>query len=155
MQTASNFDHLIGKERLGIAKDVFDNPTPFDSCNDVFDANPDTGDDLVVRFFRRRERLPFGLFLGLIDRDTRGLVALQPRILKEIDARWEDELFNIAYPFVVHATGIRLTQIAHQTLLDIDDEVVLDCIRFFFRCTDLSAQWQRLDDAPGAPCHRS
>lgn len=155
MQTASNFDHLIGEKRLGIAKDVFDNPTPFDPCNDVFDANPDAGDDLVVRFFRRRELLPFGLFLRLIDRDTRRLVALKSRILKEIDARRERKFFKIAYPFVVDATGIRLTQIAHQTRFDIDDEVVLDCMRFFSRCTDLSAQWQRLDDGPGAPCHRS
>ena len=154
MQAASNFHHLVSKKCFGIAKDVFDNPTPFDACNDVFDYHSDAGDDLVLCFFCRRQLLAFRLFLGLIDRDAGRLVALKPCILEEVDLRREPQLFDVTDALVVDATGIRLTQVAHQAIFNVNDEIVLERMLVFYRCTDPFAQRHRLDVGPGAPCHR-
>lgn len=57
-------------------KDIFDNPTPFDTRNDVLDENPYARDDRVLLFLFLHKLLGFGLFLGLIDGDTRRLVGV-------------------------------------------------------------------------------
>jgi hypothetical protein len=139
VQATSNFHDLIRKERLRIAKDSFDNPTSFDTGNDMFNQNPNAGDDRVLCFFCRRQLLAFGLFLGLIDRDAGRLVALKPCILEEVDLRREPQLFDVTDALVVHATGIGLTQVAHQALFDVNDEIVLERMLFFYRCIDPSA----------------
>ena len=120
----------------------------------MLNQNPNAGDDLVLCFFFRCQFLAFRLFLGLIDRHTRGLVALKPGILEEVDLQREDQLFEVTDALVVNATGIRLTQGAHQALFDVDDEIVLERMLFFYRCTDPFAQRHRLDVGAGAPCHR-
>ena len=131
MQATSNFHHLISKERLRIAKDIFDNPTPFDTRNDVLNQNPNTGDDFVLCFFFRRQLLALGLFLGLIDRHAGRLVALKPRILEEVDLRWKYQLFDVTDALVVNAARIGLTQVAHQALFNVNDEIVCERMLFF------------------------
>jgi hypothetical protein len=154
VQATGNFHHLIRKELFGIAKNIFDNPAPLDTRNDVFDQNANARDDRVLRFLGRRQLAAFGFFLGLIDRDARRLVALKPGVLEQTDVRWKYRLFEITYPFVVGTTGIGFTQVAYQTLFDVGDEIVFHRMSFFSRCTDPSARAERLDDGPGAPCHR-
>lgn len=124
MQTTRNFHRLIGKECLGITKDIFDNPAPFDSANDVLDHHPNAGNDLIFGFLGCGELAALGLFLGLIDRHPGRRIALKTRVLEPPNIRWKHGLFNITYPFVVDATRIRFTQIAYPTLVHIDDEVV-------------------------------
>ena len=121
----------------------------------MLNQNPNTGDDLVLCFFFRRQLLALGLFLGLIDRDTRRLVALKPCILEEVDLRREYRLFDVTDALVVDATGIGLTQVAHQTFFNVNDEIVFERMLFFYRCTDPVAQGHRLDVGPVARCHRS
>ena len=73
-----------------------------------------------------------GLFLGLIDRHAGRLVALKPRILEEVDLRRKYRLFDVTDALVVDATRIGLTQVAHQALFDVNDEIVLERMLFFF-----------------------
>ena len=155
MQAASNFHDLVSKKGFRIAKGIFDNPTPFDTRNDVLNQNPNTRDHLVLCFVRLRQLLAFGLFLRLIDRDTRGLVALKPGILEEVDLWRKYRLFDVTDALVVDATRIGLTQVAHQALFDVNDEIVLERMLFFYRCIDPSAPWHQLDVGPVARCHRS
>jgi hypothetical protein len=121
----------------------------------VLNQNPDAGDNLVLGFFFRRQLLALGLFLGLIDRHARGLVALKPGILKEVDIGQEHQLFDVTDALVVDATGIGRTQVAHQALFDIDDEIVFERMLFFYRCIDPSAPWHQLDVGRVALSHRS
>ena len=155
VETTCNFHHLIGKEQLGITKDIFDNPTPLDTRYDVFNHNANAGDDRVLRFLGCWQLLAFGLFLGLIDRDARRVVALKSRVLEQIDVRRKHRLFEITYPFVMDATRIRRTQVSHQSLFDISTECVFHRMSFFYHCTDLSAPPEPLDAGPASPCHRS
>lgn len=113
VQAACNFHHLIGKEPLGIAKNIFDNPAPLDTRDDVFDQNPNARDECVLRFLCLRQLSAFGLFLGLIDSDARRLVALKPGVLEQTDVRRKHRLFDVAYPFVMGATGRGFTQIPY------------------------------------------
>lgn len=39
VEAAGNVPHLIGKELLGVAEDIFDNPAPLDTRDDVFDQD--------------------------------------------------------------------------------------------------------------------
>lgn len=111
-------------------------------------------DDLVLCFLCHRQFLAFRLLLGLINRDARWLVALKPCILEEVDLRREYQLFDVTDALIVDATGISLTEVAYQALFDVDDEIVFERMLFFYRCTDPSAQWHRLDVGPLARCHR-
>jgi len=105
----------------------------------VLNQNPNAGDKLVFCFFFRCQRLALRLFLGLIDRDDKRLIALKPRILEEVDLQREHQLFDVTDALVVHATGIRFTQVAHQTFFDVNDEIVFERMLFFYRCTDPAA----------------
>ena len=138
-----------------MAKDIFDNPAPFDTRNDVLNQNPNAGDDLVLGFLRLCQLLALGLFLGLIDRHAGRLVALKPCILEEVDLRRKYRLFDVTDALVVNAARIGLTQVAHQTLFDIDDEIVFERMLFFYRCTDPVAPGHRSDVGPVARYHRS
>ena len=105
----------------------------------MLNQNPNAGDKLVFCFFFRCQRLALRLFLGLIDRDAKRLIALKPRILEEVDLQREHQLFDVTDALVVHATGIRFTQVAHQTFFDVNDEIVFERMLFFYRCTDSAA----------------
>ena len=56
---------------------------------------------------------------------------MKPGILEEVDLRWKYQLFEVTEALVVNATGIGLTQVAHQALFDVDDEIVLERMPFF------------------------
>jgi hypothetical protein len=112
VQAASNCPNLVSKKGFALAKAIFDHSTPFDPCNDVFNHEPNAGDDLILCFLCRGQLLALGLFLGLINRDTRRLVALKPAILEEVDLPRKDQLFDVTDALVMDATGIRLTQVA-------------------------------------------
>jgi hypothetical protein len=120
----------------------------------VLNYNSNAGDNLVLCLLCHRQFLAFRLLFGLINRDAKRLVALKPRILEEVDLRREYQLFNVTDALVMDTTSIGLTQVPYQALFDVDDEIVLERMLFFYRCTDLSAQSHRVDVGPGARCHR-
>ena len=64
MQTASNLHHHVRNALGGQAQDIFDDPTPFDPSDHVFDYHPHTGEDPVVERLSHRQRFALGLFLG-------------------------------------------------------------------------------------------
>ena len=68
------------------------------------------------------------------------MIPLKSSVLEQVDVGRKHRLFKIAYPFVMGATGIGLTQVAHQTFFDVGDEIVFQRMSFFYRCTDPSAQ---------------
>ena len=121
----------------------------------MLNQNPNAGDDLVLGFLRLCQLLALGLFLGLIDRHAGRLLALKPRILEEVDLRRKYRLFDVTDALVVDAARIGLTQVAHQALFDVNDEIVFERMLFFYRCTDPVAPGHRLDVGPVARCHRS
>ena len=64
VQAAGNFHDPIGDVLFRQAQDVFDNPTPFDATNSVFDDDPSTRQDLIDNLFAHAQFLTFGLFFG-------------------------------------------------------------------------------------------
>jgi len=120
----------------------------------VLNHNSNAGDNLVFCLFFSCQFPAFGLFLGLIDRDAKRLVALEACNLEEVDLSWEHQLFDVTDPLVMDATGKGLTQVAHQVFFDVNDEIVLERMLFFCRCTDRSAQSHRVDVGRGARFHR-
>lgn len=52
VQATSNLHHQVGKVCFGVAKDIFDNPTPFDPSDDMLNNDPDFGDNFVQKFGR-------------------------------------------------------------------------------------------------------
>jgi hypothetical protein len=139
VQAASDFHHLIGKERLGIAKDIFDDAASLDIRNDVLDHNANAGDERVFRFLRCSQLAAFGLFLGLIDRHTRRMIPLKSGVLEQRDISRKHGLFEITYPFVMHAARISLTQIANQPVFNVGNQIIFQRMSFFSRCIAPSA----------------
>jgi hypothetical protein len=50
VQTASYFHHHIRDAVCGEAQQVFDNPTPLDACDDIFDDDPHTRTEFIQQF---------------------------------------------------------------------------------------------------------
>ena len=117
---------------FGIAQDVVHNTAAFDTCNDMFNEDADTGNDLILRFLFRTEFLISRLFLRLIGRDMLRFKPLEARILEKDTARWKRVVFFITNTFVVDASSIRATEVAYAMLLNINNEVVLHRVVFFF-----------------------
>src|SRR5262249_22284680 len=99
---------------------------------DMFNEDTNAGNDLVLGFLFGAEFLISGFFLWLISTDMVGFKSLEACILKEDTARRKCILFLITNTFVVHTSSKRPTEIAHETLFNVNNEVVLHGMRFFF-----------------------
>ena len=64
MKSTSHFHDHIRKAFFGIAEDIFDNPTSFDTCNRIFNHDPGSGNDAVQPVIDLTQLLTFRLFLG-------------------------------------------------------------------------------------------
>jgi len=49
MQATGNLHNQVRKACFGVAKGVLENPTAFDTGNDVLDLNPETSNDTVEK----------------------------------------------------------------------------------------------------------
>jgi hypothetical protein len=116
VQATRNLHDEIIKVSGGIAKDIVHNAAPFDPSNDMFNKDPNTGNDLVLGFVFSTEFLIPWFFLRLIGTDMVWFKALEARIFKEDTARRKRIAFLIANTFVVDAASKRPTEIAYQTL---------------------------------------
>ncbi len=66
-----------------------------------------------------------------MDADIVRVVALKPGVLEQPNAWRKDEVFCITNAFVVGASRIGPTQIAHQTIVNITNEIIFYRMRFF------------------------
>jgi hypothetical protein len=64
VQAAGNLHHPIRDARFGQAQDIFDDPTPFEARNRVFDHHTRAGDDPIEQPFPHAQLLALGLFGG-------------------------------------------------------------------------------------------
>ena len=64
VQTTSNLHHPVRNVRLGQAQDIFDNPTAFDTCNDMFHHHPHRREQPIQETLPHTQRAALGLFLG-------------------------------------------------------------------------------------------
>ncbi len=64
VQAASHLHHEIRHTLRSEAQDIFDNPTPLDACNDVFNHHTRTGDKAIEQPLPRAQLLALGLFFG-------------------------------------------------------------------------------------------
>ena len=94
------------------------NTASFDTGNDMFNEDADTGNDLILRFLPCTEFLIPRLFLRLIGRDVRRLKPLEARILEKDTARWKRVVFFITNTFVVDASRPCLTEVAYKMLFN-------------------------------------
>jgi hypothetical protein len=66
VQATRNLHHHVRYALSGQAQHIFDDPTPFDPSEHVFDHHPRTGEDSIAELFTYRELFAFGLFLGWV-----------------------------------------------------------------------------------------
>jgi hypothetical protein len=64
VQATGNLHHDVRDTRGGQPQDIFDNPTPFDTSNDVFDNHTCTRKDTVEKLLTDTQFPALGLFLG-------------------------------------------------------------------------------------------
>src|SRR5215475_13729837 len=154
MQATRNRHHEIIKVGFGIAQDIVHNAASFDTGNDMFHENPDTGNELILGFLFSTEFMISGLFLWLIGYDVLRFTALEAGIFKEDTARRKRIVFFITNAFIMDASSKGLTEIAYQTLFHIDDEVVFHRVVFFYRYISLVALWDLVDAVCGVRSHQ-
>ena len=66
VQTTGNLHHPIRYTLGSEAQHIFDNPTAFDTRDDVFHHNAHRGNNPIQDAIARAQRLAFGLFLGWV-----------------------------------------------------------------------------------------
>ena len=131
MQATRNLHHEIIKLGFGIAKDLVNHPAAFDTCNDMFNEDTDTGNHRILGFLFGAQFLAAWFLLRLIRTDLLRFKPLKARIFKEDTARGKRVVFFITNAFVVDASSPCPTEVADQTLFNIDDQVVFHRVGFF------------------------
>ena len=64
VQATGNLHHDVRDTRGGQPQDIFDNPTPFDASNDVFDDHTCARKDAIEKLLTDTQLPALGLFLG-------------------------------------------------------------------------------------------
>ena len=64
MKGTSHFHHRIRKAIFGVAENIFDNATTFDTCNRIFNTDPGSGNDAIQTPISFRHLLAFRFFLA-------------------------------------------------------------------------------------------
>src|SRR5215510_13884022 len=131
MQATRNLHHEIIEVGFGIAQDIVHNTASFYPCNDMFNKDTDTRNHRILGFIFRTEFLLSGLFLRLIGRDVLRFKPLEARIFKEDTARWKRIIFFITNAFVVDTSRKGATEVAYQTLFNINNKVIFHRVVFF------------------------
>src|ERR1700756_4917410 len=98
MQTAGSFHGLIGKPGLLVPKDVFDNPTPLHSGDDMFDPHPQPRQFAVAVFLRRRQLASGWLLFRLAGLLHRWLIALERCVLIQGGSGWVAQVLLVGDP---------------------------------------------------------
>ena len=87
VQAAGHFHDLIDKAPAALAQGVGHDVAAFDPADDVFDAYPHAGDDLVDGLLEGVEFTPARLLLGLEGLCARWFVTLEGAVLEDQRAR--------------------------------------------------------------------
>ena len=66
VEATSNLHHEVRTPLGSEAQDIFDNPAPFDSSNDVFHDDTGTGKEVIEEPIPNAQVLARGLFLGCL-----------------------------------------------------------------------------------------
>jgi hypothetical protein len=64
VQATGNLHHDVRDPLGGQPQDIFDNPTPFDASNDVFDDHTHARKDAIEKLLTDTQVAALGLFLG-------------------------------------------------------------------------------------------
>ena len=64
VQATGNLHHLIGNPLFREAQNIFNDATPLDTGDDMFDDHPGTGKKPIEKLICNAQFLTFGLFLG-------------------------------------------------------------------------------------------
>ena len=64
VQTTGNLHHDVRDTLRGQPQDIFDNPTPFDASNDVFDDHTRARKEAMEKLLTDTQVPALGLFLG-------------------------------------------------------------------------------------------
>ena len=131
MQSTGDFHNQIIIPFLGITKQLFDDSTPFDPIDDMFNDDTDARNEPIVLFLLCGQSFPLGFFLGLKSRDTLRFITLKSRIFIQGDLLWERQIFFIDDLFVMTFAFIGLAQIIDFTRMEAANNEILDRVCFF------------------------
>src|SRR4029077_6557863 len=98
----------------------------------MFNEDTDTGDHLVLGFVVGTQLLSSWFFLWLIGTNMIRFQPLEACIFKEHTTRRKGVAFLITNAFVMHAPSNSPTEITHETLFKINNEVIFHGVCFFF-----------------------
>ena len=125
MQATSNIHHQIIKACLGVAEDVFDNPTAFDTANDMFHDDAYAVHNSVEESVCQRQLLTAGLLARLKGNHPFGFIALKTLVFVQEGFGGKDIHLFITDLLVALLAFIGLTEILHFPRESIDNDVVL------------------------------
>jgi hypothetical protein len=132
VEATRNLPHEIITLGFRMAKDIVHHTAPFHACDDMFNADTETGDHLVLGFVVGTPLLSSWFFLWLIGTNMIRFKPLEACIFKEHTTRRNGVAFLITNAFVMHASSHRPTEITHETLCKLQNEVILHGMCFFF-----------------------
>src|SRR5262245_36835598 len=114
-----------------IAINIVDNPKHFDPTQAVFNANPLSGNGLVLRFFSRAQFGPSGFLIGLIGRGLLWFIALKTEVFPQLTAFGKTIAFLICRGFVVFFASLGPPQSFDLLGSFLRDDNILDRRTFF------------------------
>jgi hypothetical protein len=121
--------------RFGVAKHLVNNTAPFYPRNDMLNQDTNTGNPLVFSFLFGGQFLTSWFLLWLIGTDMVRFKTLETRIFKEHTAWGKCVVFFITNAFVMDTPSLCPTEVAHETLFNVNDEGVFHRMRFFYHYT--------------------
>ena len=114
-----------------IAKKIFDNSTAFNSSNDMFNDNPDTGDEAVLLLLFWGKFFPFGLLARLKRLDSIRFITLKSSIFIHPNVLGIGGIFFISNLFIMPFALVSLAQIIDFARMDAANNEILDRVCFF------------------------
>src|SRR4029450_13564125 len=97
----------------------------------MVNEDTDTGDQLVLGFVVGTQLLSAWFFLWLIGTNMSRFKPLEACIFQEQTSRGKGVVFPIPKAVVMHAASNRPTEISHETLFKIKNEVIFHGVCFF------------------------
>jgi len=149
VQSTGNAHYQIGESFLGIAQNIFHNPTAFDARNHVFHADPHAGNQAVEKQISDTQGFAFRFLLGLERENAQWRIALKSGILIENGVWRILDRFRVRDFLVVGFAAVRLAEIVHALSVFVDENYVFVRVRLFLplyasRCfSGFFGRWRR------------
>lgn len=132
VQPTSDCHHEIVILGFGIPEEIFDNTAAFNPTNDMFNANPNPGDEAIGLFLLGRQVLAFRFLLRLKRHDPRRFIPLKAGIFIQRTVLRPCGVFVISNLFVMPFTFVGLAQVIDFARMETANDEILDRMRFFF-----------------------